>query len=161
MSTGRLIGLADEAATQRLGTALAAVVGPGRILLQGELGAGKTSLARALLHGLGHTGRVKSPTYTLVEPYPHARIPVRHWDLYRINDPAELDALGLREADEERELMLVEWPERAGTRLNSFDLRVVMRYHGAARSAELKAGSARGEHWLQHLQEIAAMAAPT
>ena len=148
-----LIELVDEAATTQLGMRLAQSLDPGMVLLRGELGAGKTCIVRGILRGLGHGGRVKSPTYTLVEPYPDARIPVRHWDLYRIADPDELDALGLREYDAQRELMLVEWPERAAERLRLFDLDIKMLYAGTARSAELRAGSERGSSWLQNFSK--------
>ena len=80
----REFDLADEAATLALGAALAQVVGPGLIALRGELGAGKTTLVRGLLRGLGFKGRVKSPTYTLVEPYPLTPFAGSHWDLYRL-----------------------------------------------------------------------------
>ncbi len=152
MSDSLLVNLVDESATAAFGGRLALVLGPGLILLEGELGAGKTCLARGILRGLGHVGRVKSPTYTLVEPYAETRIPVRHWDLYRIADPDELDALGFREYDPSRELMLIEWPERAGTRVAQYDLAIHLRYSGDARTAELIAGSARGAAWIQQLQ---------
>lgn len=142
--------LPDEAATGGLGARLAAVIGPGLVLLQGELGAGKTCLVRGLLHGLGHRGRVKSPTYTLVEPYATARLAVSHWDLYRLASPDELDALGIREPQAE-ELRLVEWPERAGGRLREADLGIHLDYLGDGRRARLEALSARGEAWLQAL----------
>ncbi len=140
--------LIDEDATRELGLQLSRAVSPGRILLRGDLGAGKTSLARALLIGLGHNGRVKSPTYTLVQDYPDTRVPVRHWDLYRIADPDELDALGMRDSEAQAHLMLVEWPERAGDRLRTFDLSIHLRYFGDGREAEIRAGSERGSEWL-------------
>jgi len=151
MPKSLLFELADEAATAAFGLRLAQVLGPGMLLLQGELGAGKTCLARGILRGLGHLGRVKSPTYTLVEPYALTRIPVRHWDLYRIADPDELDALGLREYDPTRELMLIEWPERAAERLQHFDLAIQLRYCGDARTAAVEPGSERGVAWLEQL----------
>ena len=99
------------------GAAIAAQLRPGDWLaLSGELGAGKTTLARGILAGLGWAAEVPSPTFTLVQPYdpPDVRLPVWHVDLYRIDDPADADALGLFETDA---ALLVEWPERLGHRL--------------------------------------------
>jgi tRNA threonylcarbamoyladenosine biosynthesis protein TsaE len=144
--------LADEAATLAFGARLAAVVGPGLIRLEGDLGAGKTCLVRGLLRALGHQGRVKSPTYTLVEGYATTRLTVSHWDLYRLGSADELDALGLRECDRNHELILIEWPERGGQRLHAFDLAVRLDYAGNGRVAHLRAGSALGRAWLDALQ---------
>lgn len=145
------IALPDEAATLALGARLAGVVSPGLIRLQGDLGAGKTCLVRGLLRGLGYQGRVKSPTYTLVEPYATARLAVSHWDLYRLGSPDELDALGLREHDRADELLLIEWPERGGRRLQAFDLELRLDYAGDGRVAHLSAGSALGQRWINQL----------
>ena len=109
--------LADAAASDALGRRLAAVVRPGdAIALTGPLGAGKTSIARGLLSALGLAGEAPSPSFAIVQPYdtPEVRLPVLHVDLYRIDDPAEIDELGLDEARGEG-VLLVEWPERAGS----------------------------------------------
>lgn len=104
--------LRDEAATAALGAALAGLARPGDVItLSGPLGVGKTALARALLKALGHDGEVPSPTFAIVQPYEALRIPVWHSDLYRIEDPLELEEIGLDCAEEG--LLLVEWPERA------------------------------------------------
>lgn len=147
--------LPDEATTLALGARLAQVVGPGLIRLQGELGAGKTCLVRGLLRGLGYQGRVKSPTYTLVEPYPTDRIAVSHWDLYRLRSAEELDALGLREHDRAHELLLVEWPERAGDRLDRFDLAIRIDYAEGGRKVRMTPGSALGRGWVEALGHTA------
>lgn len=84
------------------------------IWLQGDLGAGKTTFARALLHALGYEGRVKSPTYGLLEQYQLASMQVLHMDLYRISDPGELEFLGLEDLLDDRTILLVEWPDRGG-----------------------------------------------
>jgi tRNA threonylcarbamoyladenosine biosynthesis protein TsaE len=109
-----MMRLADAAASAALGARLAAVARPGDVIaLSGALGAGKTSIARGLLAALGLAGEAPSPSFAIVQPYdvPEVRFPVLHVDLYRIDDPAEADELGL---DEERHdsLLIVEWPER-------------------------------------------------
>lgn len=110
--------LADEAATDTFGRRLAARLAPGDIvLLSGDLGAGKTALARGILAGLGHAGEVPSPTFTLVQSYelPGVRLPVWHVDLYRLDDPNEVEELGLDEILADG-VLVIEWPERAGGR---------------------------------------------
>lgn len=109
-----MISLPDSAATEAFGRSLAERIEPGDVIaLFGPLGAGKTTLARGILNGLGHSGEVASPTFPIVLPYdpPDTRVPVWHVDLYRIEDPAELEELGLEEARPEVAL-LIEWPER-------------------------------------------------
>jgi tRNA threonylcarbamoyladenosine biosynthesis protein TsaE len=105
--------LADEPATAAAGAALAHVVKPGDVVtLSGPLGVGKTALARGLLAALGHVGEVPSPSFAIVQPYEELDPPVWHVDLYRVEDPSELDELGLDSAGDA--VLLVEWPERAG-----------------------------------------------
>ena len=109
-----MIRLADAAATEAFGAALAAALRPGDVIaLFGALGAGKTTLARGLLRGLGHDGEVASPTFPIVQVYgpPEISFPLWHVDLYRIEDPAELEEIGLAEARGEA-AMVIEWPER-------------------------------------------------
>ena len=111
-----LIRLSDPQATEAFGALLAERVQPGDVVtLQGTLGAGKTSVARGLLAALGLAGEAPSPSFAIVQPYepPEVRFPVLHVDLYRIDDPAEIDELALDDARYES-LLLVEWPERAG-----------------------------------------------
>src|SRR5467141_2245976 len=110
------IRLPDAAATLGVGEALAGGVAAGRVLhLRGELGTGKTTVVRGLLHGLGVTGRVKSPSYTLVEPYSVSRLDLYHFDFYRFKDQTECLSSGFREYLNADSVCLVEWPERAGT----------------------------------------------
>jgi tRNA threonylcarbamoyladenosine biosynthesis protein TsaE len=105
--------LDDEAATARLGAALAKVARPGDvIMLSGPLGVGKTALARGLIEALGHEGEVPSPSFAIVQPYEELDPPVFHVDLYRIEDPSEIEELGLDSAADA--VLLLEWPERAG-----------------------------------------------
>lgn len=138
--------LPDEAATAALGRALADALPPDiggwMVLLSGELGAGKSALARAVLRALGHTGSVPSPTYTLVEPYEVRQGTVYHIDLYRIRDPGELEFLGW--SDLRDGLVLVEWPERAPALAAEADLEIRLDYAGFGRRAELFGLSARG-----------------
>ncbi len=136
--------LPDESATQRLGRAIAAQLAerpsePLRIWLEGDLGAGKSTLARACLRALGVTGPIKSPTYTLVERYPlEGGAEAWHLDLYRIADPEELDYLGLDEASVR--LWLIEWPERGRAELIPPDLRIrLIQTPGGAREALINA----------------------
>ena len=143
--------LANETRTDRLGRALAATRPPRAVVhLQGDLGAGKSTLARALLRALGVEGAIRSPTYTLVERYPLAAGgEAWHMDLYRIGDPGELEFLGLDTDD--ATLWLVEWPERGGQSLPVPDLRVALALDGPGRRARLTALSEAGRGWLERL----------
>ena len=138
--------LDSAAATERLGARLAGVLRPGGVLyLRGELGAGKTTLARGLLRGLGHRGTVKSPTYTLVEPYQIGGWRLFHWDLYRLADPEELEFLGLRDQLDGEAVLLIEWPERGQGELPAADLEITLDYAGAGRACRLTAHSPIGQ----------------
>jgi tRNA threonylcarbamoyladenosine biosynthesis protein TsaE len=143
------LNLPDEAATLRLGGVLAAGATNGLVLhLKGELGSGKTTLARGLIQGLGHPGRVKSPTYTLLEPYSLLRLNLYHFDFYRFKDRSEWLSSGFREHFNPESLCIVEWPERAGDLLAPPDLEIQLRYDAQARTAMPVAHSAPGEAWL-------------
>ena len=143
------LSLPDEAATLRLGAAFAAGAANGLALhLKGELGSGKTTLARGLIRALGHPGRVKSPTYTLVEPYSLLRLNLYHFDFYRFKDRSEWLSSGLREHFNPQSLCIVEWPERAGHLLAPPDLEIHLHYDAHGRTATLVAHSPPGEAWL-------------
>lgn len=129
--------LADEAATEALGAELANEVPSGVVWLEGELGAGKTCIARGWLQGLGHEGAVKSPTYTLVEPYDISGKNLYHFDLYRISDPEELEIIGVRDYFNNNSLCLVEWPRRAAEVLPEPDLSIRLTIGEQGRNAEL------------------------
>ena len=139
----------DEAATRRLGAALAAGAANGLVLhLKGELGSGKTTLARGLIQRLGHPGRVKSPTYTLVEPYSLLRLNLYHFDFYRFKDRSEWLSSGFREYFNPASLCIVEWPERAGDLLAPPDLEIRLQDEALARTAMPTTYSEPGAAWL-------------
>jgi len=141
--------LADEAATLNMGASLALSVSAGLIIyLHGDLGAGKTTLVRGMLHALGHTGKVKSPTYTLVEPYEISGLLVYHFDLYRFIDPEEWDAAGFRDYFNAQSVCLVEWPEKAGDLLPQPDIDIRMNQKGTGREIRLSANTSTGEKCL-------------
>jgi len=148
--------LADTEATENLGQLLAQARPPlGVMYLHGEIGAGKSTLARALLRELGVTGPIKSPTYTLIERYPLARGEAAHLDLYRIAAAAELDFLGLDEVAENTVLWLVEWPERGLGALPKADLVVVLEAQGDGRVASLHSETETGAAWLARTSKMA------
>ena len=142
------LALADAAATEALAARLAAHLPTRAVVhLHGDLGAGKSTFARAMLRALGVAGTIRSPTYTLVEPY---ALPgggqALHLDLYRIGDPGELEFLGLDE--DSARLWLVEWPERGAGALPAPDLRVQLAVAGEGRLAQIESGSSAGEAWI-------------
>jgi tRNA threonylcarbamoyladenosine biosynthesis protein TsaE len=145
--------LADEDATRALGTRFAEALDGGIVVyLRGELGAGKTSFARALLTALDVGERIKSPTYSLVEGYQAQGRPAWHLDLYRIADPGELEWLGLDALSDPAAIVLVEWPERGKGALPASDLELELMYSGAGRCASLRPRSIRGERLLARLR---------
>lgn len=138
----------DEAAMLTIGAQIAqATNGRGCIYLHGDLGAGKTTLSRGVIRGLGHAGKVKSPTFTLVEPYEIGAARVFHFDLYRLVDPEELEFLGIRDYFEGDALCLVEWPERGVGVLPKPDLDITIAPHEAGRLLRLMPRGERGEAW--------------
>ena len=145
----RDLHLADAEATEALGAALARTR-PARavVYLEGELGAGKSTLARALLRALGVSGAIRSPTYTLVERYPVSGGEAAHLDLYRLAAATELDFLGLDDLAAEAGLWLVEWPDRGQGGLPAPDLRLRLSVEGAGRRVRLLPASPAGEAWL-------------
>jgi tRNA threonylcarbamoyladenosine biosynthesis protein TsaE len=134
--------LPDEAATLAAGARFAEVLMSGlTIYLHGDLGAGKTTFVRGLLHGLGHAGKVKSPTYTLVEPYVISRFNIYHFDLYRFADPEEWDAAGFRDYFNPQTICLVEWPEKAGDLIPQADIDVSLSPENTGRALHIRANS--------------------
>lgn len=148
--------LHDEAGTAALGAALARALAPGlAIYLHGELGAGKTALTRALLHAAGHQGHVKSPTYTLAEPYritlAGRAVNLIHFDLYRMGSPEEFLDAGFREDFDGDNVCIVEWPEKGEPVLPPPDLSIFLTVAGAGRHVKLQASSESGQSCLQRL----------
>lgn len=150
------ITLADEAATLAFGAQLAAhsPAQQATIHLEGELGAGKTTFARGFLHALGHHGKVKSPTYTLVERYDTVNRTIYHFDLYRLTDPEELDYLGMDDYFSNNSLCLIEWPQQAGNALPQPDLLLTLQYQQHHRVAIITAITELGQTWLLDLEPI-------
>lgn len=152
--------LPDAEATAALGARLAATrPARGVIHLQGDLGAGKSTLARALLRALGVTGTIRSPTYTLIERYALQDGEAAHLDLYRLGDATELDFLGLDELQDAAALWLVEWPERGGTALPAPDLLIRLALEAEGRRAILEPSSDVGREWIQRLDGASGRAA--
>ena len=145
--------LPAEADTLALGAAVAAGLTPGMVIyLRGELGAGKTTLARGLLQTLGVTERIKSPTYTLVEPYIVSSLYLYHFDFYRLQHPDEWVDAGFRDYFSSGAVCLVEWPDKAGAQLPAADMTIDLATAGDARKATLSADTEAGINCLRRLQ---------
>jgi tRNA threonylcarbamoyladenosine biosynthesis protein TsaE len=148
-----LIG--GEQRQEAFGATLAKLIdAPCIIYLAGDLGAGKTTLARGFLRGLGHEGRVKSPTFTLLEPYELADFHCYHFDLYRLAEPEELLFLGIEDLLQPDAVLLVEWPERGKGVLPEPDLMINVSYEGRARRVALQANKEKGSQIINNLQKL-------
>lgn len=144
--------LPDEDATLALAQRLAAQLRPGMVIyLHGDLGAGKTTLVRGVLNALGHAGRVKSPTYTLIEPYRAAGLDLCHFDLYRLDDEQEWEAAGFRDEFDGRNIFLVEWPEKAQGLLPQADMEIALEILPHGRNAEIHANTELGRQCIKQL----------
>lgn len=142
--------LDDEAATLAFGAKLARKLAPGlTFYLEGDLGAGKTTLVRGLLRALGYNGRVKSPTYTLVETYSLPAFELYHFDLYRMHDPREWLDAGFRDVNEGQAVSLIEWPEKAAGWLPQPDVVIRLRIGEDSRDVECEAKSPLGARYLE------------
>jgi tRNA threonylcarbamoyladenosine biosynthesis protein TsaE len=143
---------ADETAMVALGARLGAACEPGLVVfLQGDLGLGKTTFSRGLIQSLGHRGAVKSPTYTLVEPYQLGDLQLFHFDLYRLGDPEELEFMGIRDYFGDFSVCLVEWPERGLGALPCADLVITIEVEGSGRRLSYVAGTGRGARVLARM----------
>ena len=146
--------LANETATLSLGAAIADTLQAGLIIyLHGDLGAGKTTLVRGILHGLGYKNVVKSPTYNLVELYKFSKLYCYHFDFYRFNDPVEWEEAGFREYFNADSICLVEWPEKAGKLLPVADLQVFINFSEPGRNVEIHTETEAGKRCLTYWQE--------
>jgi tRNA threonylcarbamoyladenosine biosynthesis protein TsaE len=146
-----LLKLENEAETVALGAKVAAALQGGEMIyLSGELGSGKTTFVRGLLNALGHTGKVKSPTYTLVEPYSINEKNIYHFDLYRINDPEELEAMGIRDYCDDASICLFEWPEQGEDVLPAADIILSLSHSDLGREVKFESKSPKGDNILSH-----------
>jgi tRNA threonylcarbamoyladenosine biosynthesis protein TsaE len=146
------MNLADESATTALSKRLAAQLKPGMVIyLHGDLGAGKTTLVRGVLNALGYSGRVKSPTYTLVEPYHIAELDLRHFDLYRMHDENEWESAGFRDEFDGHNIFFIEWPEKALNLIPQADVEIELEILPRGRNAEIHANTEMGKQCLAHL----------
>lgn len=147
------VPLPNEEAQIAFGEALGRVLqGRGRVYLEGELGAGKTTLTRGVLRAYGYQGAVKSPTYTLIEPYELNDQRLYHLDLYRLGDPEELEFIGGRDVLDDEALCLVEWPSRGEGWLPAEDLRIHLSVVDIGRVASVSGETKRGQQWLSALE---------
>jgi tRNA threonylcarbamoyladenosine biosynthesis protein TsaE len=146
------INLADENATLALAQRLAAHLKPGMVIyLHGDLGVGKTTLVRGVLNALGYSGRVKSPTYTLVEQYCIAGLDLRHFDLYRLHDEEEWEAAGFRDEFDGHNIFFIEWPEHALGLIPPADVKIAFEISPRGRNVEIQANTSTGRECLKQL----------
>jgi len=149
-----IIPLKNETETTEVGAKVATCLKGGEIIyLKGELGTGKTTLVRGVLHKLGFTGSVKSPTFTIVEPYSIDNHVIYHFDLYRLDDPEELESLGIRDYCDGQSICFFEWPEKGGNLLPSADINIEMTYLESTREVEFTSKSEVGKIILNQLSK--------
>jgi tRNA threonylcarbamoyladenosine biosynthesis protein TsaE len=146
-----ILQLADETATLALGKKIANILHPGLIVfLNGDLGAGKTTLTRGILRAMGYQGKVKSPTYNLVEIYKFSGLYLYHFDFYRFNDPIEWEEAGFRDYFNAKTICLIEWPEKADKLLPDADIKILFRFNELGRKIKIQAGTRTGKKCLKY-----------
>jgi tRNA threonylcarbamoyladenosine biosynthesis protein TsaE len=156
-----ILNLQDAAATEAAGRAIAPLLKPGMVVtLSGDLGAGKTTFVRGVLRGLDISGPVKSPTYTLVEPYAVSSLYLYHFDFYRLRDPQEWEAAGFREYFGKQSICLIEWPERVRALLPAIDLQILLEISDPGRRCIVTASSEQAEPCIDALAHLAAALSP-
>jgi len=144
--------LEDEQATVAMGGVLAKSITQGAVIyLHGDLGAGKTTFTRGVVQGFGHTGKVKSPTYTLVEPYELENQSIYHFDLYRLSDPEELEFMGIRDYFNDKSICMIEWPEKGAEFLATADLELTLEYVAQKRKVSIMSKTPKGEEIVDRL----------
>ena len=149
-----IITLKNETETTEIGSKLASCLKGGEVIyLKGELGTGKTTLVRGVLNRLGHAGNVKSPTYTIVEPYLIDSHVIYHFDLYRLDDPEELESLGIRDYCDGQSICFFEWPEKGGNLLPNADINLELTYFESTREVEFTSKSDVGKTILKQLSK--------
>ena len=145
--------LPNEASTEAFAARVAGVIEQATVIyLEGDLGAGKTTFSRGFIQSLGHIGKVKSPTYTLVEPYEIKPWRIFHFDLYRLSDAEELEFMGIRDYFDDDCLCLIEWPDKGAGLLASADLHISIEFSETGRALKLEALSAYGKRLITKLQ---------
>ena len=139
---------------ETFGESIALHLLPGTVVyLEGDLGAGKTTLVRGILRGLGYTGTVRSPTYTLMESYDTNNCVVHHFDLYRLGDPEELEYLGIRDVCDDQSILLIEWPDKGRGFLPAVDLQINISHLPSSREISFEAKGGKGEAFVAAMSE--------
>ena len=150
----KCVYLADEAAMVEFGGKLGQLAEGGEVIfLEGDLGMGKTTLSRGMLRGFGHQGSVKSPTYTLVEPYEVADRTIYHFDLYRLGDPEELEYLGIRDYFSDQAVCLIEWPDRGAGVLPECDFLLTITLQDRGRRINWQVNTEKGQRLADKLEQ--------
>lgn len=153
MEQGQYLAESEESMSVFASALYKALEKQGVVFFQGDLGLGKTTLCRGVIQAAGHVGNVKSPTYTLVEPYENIETTIYHFDLYRLSDPEELEYLGIRDYFSSSSLCLIEWPDKGAGFLPKPDLEVRLSLHKEGRLLSYQGLTKRGDKAVQFLNQ--------